>query len=585
MLALTLAAWFVVRIQPREPFYAGQALSYWLTQLGPKSISGPYSWLVTQDKAEATEKTKQAEVAINAMGVDVIPFLLDKVRREHGLRERLYATVWPNLPRALRQRLSPPRQFRNYGNPHGQIVRALGTLESSAVPALITALRDHNCEVQITSMAALCGFESAADAAIPSLLKLTKHSNGFVRRWSVFSLGRMGPGRTNAVPNLIAALKDSDVSPLPGSSARVRETAAEVLGQLGPQAHAACSELKKLLADPDAGVRREAAIALWRIASDREVLPILITELKGNEDAKQLIAVLGEMGPIAKPAVPAIKEALGPSWLRAGRLAPARRGAVASTNHETTMATLEEVASYALRKIDPDLEDELSSTSFLETAPLSLGGGSGFRYAVMGGNHGSWEALGPEAAPALVQVLDDRNPNTRIEALLTLGRIDWKPTPASTAKLTRLLDDRGAFKFRGLEDKESGREFVCIGDLAAEMLGGMGTEARSALPALRKLLTDSYWSSRPYPLSAVWRIDHDTNILQYLVPNLTTAGTAGAYNRFLAVATEMGAAAKPAIPAILTGMTNVVGDLSGPVREALRKIDPDSAATPRPQVE
>jgi HEAT repeats len=315
-MALALGVLFILKLWLREPSYGGKPLSYWLTQLAPEVSKGPFSWLVVPNEGLATEKIRQAQIAIRAMGTNAVPFLLNKIRREHWSGERLYGAIWQKIPLGLRQRLSPPRQFRNYGNPHSQIVWALQTLNSDAVPALIAALRDSNSDVQITALAALGGFGTNADVAIPSLEKLAKHPNGFVRRWAIFTLGRVGPKRTNAIPTLIAALQDNEISPLPGSSARVRETAAEVLGQLGPQAQAARLELRKLLTDADAGVRREVAIALWRITGDRDVLPILIGQLKKNEDCKSIIAVLGEMGPVAKPAVPAIKDAVEPMRLQ-----------------------------------------------------------------------------------------------------------------------------------------------------------------------------------------------------------------------------------------------------------------------------
>ena len=179
-------------------------------------------------------------------------------------------------------------------------------------------------------------------------------------------------------------------------------------------------------------------------------------------------------------------------------------------------------------------------------------------------------------SPALVQVLRDRNPNMRLEALLSLSEMEWKPTSDLVPTLTRLLDDRGAYKYRSRHDKDLGLEFVCIGDLATEMLGRIGPDARPALASLRQLLADSYWNTRPYVPRTIWRIDRDTNVLQYIVPNLQSAGTVGAYRRFLAVTAEMGPVAQAAIPAILQGMTNFTEDLSQPVREALVKINPES---------
>jgi HEAT repeats len=136
----------------------------------------------------------------------------------------------------------------------------------------------------------------------------------------------------------------------------VRETAARVLGEIGPEAEAASQELKKLVSDSNSGVRTEAAIALWRIDEDRDALPVLISELEKTdvyEDRKTIIAALGEMGPLAKPALPAIRNVIDPQQRRGvvwGRMIvlptqPRRR--------TSYVPTLEEIANEALHRIDP----------------------------------------------------------------------------------------------------------------------------------------------------------------------------------------------------------------------------------------
>ena len=570
--------------RPPEPVYAGKPLSFWLDQLTPAPATGAYSWLVVRDEAVVTAQVRQAERAIHSIGPQAVPFLLDKIKREHSMAARLYAAVWQKIPQGLRQRLSPPKQFNRYGNPHSQIVWALETLEPEVVPALIAALNDSNSDIQITTLAALGGFGTDAAQATPTLMKLARHPNGFVRRWTIFTLGRMGPRRTNPSPTLITALKDDDISPLPNSSARVRETAAQVLGDIGSPAQAASPELKQLLTVSDHGIRQEAAIALWKITRDFEVLPVLIDELKKADDPKRIIALLGEMGPMAKPAIPAIQDVVRHRLPMHETARLFRRPAKESTLGGNTAhlsaaqpprATLEEVLSEALEKIDPQQLADAPESSFIDLTPLKLTQ-SGTVYSAIGAPR-TTAALGSESAPALLRMLDDPNPNMRISAMLSLGQIGWKPTSALVPTFTRLLGDRSVFKYRGWQDKDLGLEFVCIGDLAAEMLGQIGPDAQPALTVLRPLLADPIWNTRPSIPLAIWRIDHDTNVVLCLAANLRDAGTIPAYRRFLAAAAEMGPAAQPMVPAIVDGMTKFTEDLSQPVREALMKINPEAA--------
>lgn len=574
--ALALIALPAFKSGRREPSYDNQSLSYWLDELAPPAKTGPYSWLETETKAQGVERYSRARKAIESFGPEAVPFLLNKVRQKHSLRQRWYGATWQKIPSGLRGRLPPPRQFQNYGSPNGQVVSAVLVVGSNAVPRLITALTDYNSDVQITAMAALGSLNPDPYLAIPTLTNLASHANGFVRRWAILTIGRMGPSQTNVLDTLLAALNDNDLSPLPGSSARVRETAADLLGQLGPQAQIAVPALQQLLTDADDGVRQEAAIALWRISGDRSVLPTLVEELKKRQNVKKLIAVLGEMGPIAKPAVPAIKDALGPFWTRAVQLAPSKTTETeASLLSAEPHLTLGQVVGDALRRIDPDSTKERTENPFPQATPLTVnGGGSGM---VIVGQRSAWTMMDRSSIPALTQLLDNPNPETRIEALLTLGRLGWKPDRESVPLLTRLLTDRNASRYRGLDDPDIGREFVYIGDLAVELLGHGGADAQPAVASLAALLEDPYWNTRPYVPLAIWRISKDTNVLQHLISNLRNAGSARVYRRFLAAAAEMGEAAKPAVPAILRGHTNFTEDLTLPVQDALSKIDPKAA--------
>jgi HEAT repeat protein len=114
--------------------------------------------------------------------------------------------------------------------------------------------------------------------------KLLKDLNGLVRVYAVIVLADMGAVRTQFVPDLTAALKDSDIGPIvpapkfrsslfssgpPPTAATVvtygvavRGNAALVLGLIGSEARSAVPDLHKLLTDSDRYTRTQAAIAL-----------------------------------------------------------------------------------------------------------------------------------------------------------------------------------------------------------------------------------------------------------------------------------------------------------------------------------
>jgi HEAT repeat protein len=117
---------------------------------------------------------------------------------------------------------------------------------------------------------------------------------------------------------LVEALRDA----LP----HVRSGAAQTLGQLGPEAREAVPALTTAaLHDEDLHVRVEAGIAIWRIDKRAgRVLPVLAEALQSDDEVLRWTAAecLGEMGPDARDAVPALLEALRANYkarlIRAG---------------------------------------------------------------------------------------------------------------------------------------------------------------------------------------------------------------------------------------------------------------------------
>ena len=104
------------------------------------------------------------------------------------------------------------------------------------------------------------------------------------------------------LPVLTAALASDDLS-IPAASA-------DALGQMGSSASPAAGKLRKILEESDSSlVRASAAAALWRIEGQADAAVSSLTALLDDPDADaQISAVqwLGEMGPAAQPAVPAL---------------------------------------------------------------------------------------------------------------------------------------------------------------------------------------------------------------------------------------------------------------------------------------
>ena len=194
------------------------------------------------------------------------------------------------------------------------------------VPVLISLLKDSDRDVRVRVITALGTLGAQAHRVLPVIRAGAQGDGGPKITRSPFAprqpmaLLQVGPEPDSEVAGLIDALQNElDV---------LRFHAAIALGNLGRDAEPAVSVLiHTALWDQDPGVRVEAAVALWKI--DRTgplVIPVLIKALADDNELICWIAAdcLGQIGPEAHEAVPALQQALR----RPFKMALIRRGVV-----------------------------------------------------------------------------------------------------------------------------------------------------------------------------------------------------------------------------------------------------------------
>jgi len=205
-----------------------------------------------------------------------------------------------------------------------------------ALPQLIRAIRDPDARVRLAALEALHMLGRRAVSAAPAVLQAVEDGNQFVRWVAVRFLGRYGPPeqREEIVRALIPRLTDLDLD--------VQLATAAALGTLGRQAAAAAPALSSQIQFGDARIFRylrhqppahgtahqpeefgdaEMRLAHMRAlqttgAADQEALHLAVQALISalqNRDSRVRIAAaeaLGQFGPAARDAIPALKVAL-----------------------------------------------------------------------------------------------------------------------------------------------------------------------------------------------------------------------------------------------------------------------------------
>ena len=266
------------------------------------------------NKRERTHMSEEITIAIDELRIRpsertwFIPVLINK-------------TNIPSRPISSVEDLSDMNAVKLYENWNAGINKILRVLMyDDPVLSRVCYLLDINerpfDNERLHAIRELGAIGAAAKPALFTLIKAAKENNIEIQKASLEALGKIGPDAIEAVPVLAAALNDPDVG--------VRRFAAEALGEIGSGSVEAVSALAAALKVPatghcgpyrdgdpaEEGVRRSAAEALGRIGS--EAVPVLAAALKDPKYYVRRIAAftLGDIGPDAVEAVPAIAAAL-----------------------------------------------------------------------------------------------------------------------------------------------------------------------------------------------------------------------------------------------------------------------------------
>ncbi len=315
-------------------------------------------------KAERLAAMKELGNQGAAARAAVLP-LMERLRREGpefaDQAARTLAQIGPAAVPALIKALAdaaPPVRRRALW-----ALAVIGPDAAAAVEPVSDFLEDKDAQVRTLAALALAEIGPESRPAVPRLAKLLRDPDPEARAWAAVALHEIGP---EMIEHLLAALKEPDlpvrlsaVQALPrfrdaneavqaladalrDPDASVRTTAAAALVQLGPEAKAALPGLLACLKEQDRALQATAFTAILLIGSPRDAAlrdglgalnathswarpaPVkkavkrpeqvqrLVGVLGDQDPTRRLAAVLalGQLGPLAKAAVPHLKKCL-----------------------------------------------------------------------------------------------------------------------------------------------------------------------------------------------------------------------------------------------------------------------------------
>ncbi len=290
-------------------------------------------------------------------------------------------------------------------------------------------LHDGNPGNRLLAVDSLGRMGSAAEAAIPDVIRLLADEHDGVRLRTEKTLAEIGSA---SIPPLVTALNQRDT--------RVRCSAADTLGVMGPKAEEAVSALAILLGDQDYSVSHHAASALGQIGPAS--VPAIIHSVRGGNG--QLLDTALTSFSVLKHDERIIRELV--LLVRDQNENPALRGFAAKALGKMQERAIEAIPDLAYAIGDNDVR------SAAEWALVQMGSAAipalGERCAdenplIRTSAVRALGSIGPaaeNAVPVLLQTMTDEDRIVRIETVLALEKVQTSSRSAVNA-LIRVMDE------------------------------------------------------------------------------------------------------------------------------------------------
>lgn len=295
----------------REPVYQGKTVDRWLDNLA--EMRREHASTTPVGPLPDLKMREGARTALAVIGPKAVPFVVNRLKLAESPWHHKYHDAYPRWPAWLKK-ITPSPKLELADAEGGEAFMDIGP---AVEPQLVPLLDDDSVAVRTAAASALGSLNHYHHTdirnAIPGLTRGVEDQDSEVRFMSGLALSYIGPDAASAVDALTRGLNGSGLGRMAGSRANTRSSLARALGKIGPKSREALPKLRDFMTDPDVYLRVVSAVAVWRIDGDvTNTLPVLVAGLdKVNPNSMwEVLEGIGEMGPRAKSAIPALTNLL-----------------------------------------------------------------------------------------------------------------------------------------------------------------------------------------------------------------------------------------------------------------------------------
>ncbi|MEK7485905.1 MAG: HEAT repeat domain-containing protein [Planctomycetota bacterium] len=324
-------------------------------------------------------------------------------------------------------------------------------------PALVQAALDYDKLVRSRAKNAIHSLRINTKSEISKIVLSLKHPNPEIQIDALDLLIMLGPEAEEAVPALILALQDMTYN--------VRYRTLAALGSIGTKAASAVPEMTKLYAKENWILKSTVINAVSSINPDAPELLPLLKDAFHHENLQlrqHALLITSRLGKKIVSLLPELLQALEEKNFRLKAIeALARIGPEAKEAIPALSKILEQSASS---------EENVLILEALSRMEIPL----------------------PELTPQFLKLLDDTNMNVRLKAAETMGRMNIEVEKVIPILITAI---------------EHELEKDVLGIDAIQILGNIGTPAKSAISVLQKEFKKEDWFRRNFAAVSLGKID------------------------------------------------------------------------------